>query len=78
MENSTKYSTRSRFIAIKQKTNQTSERPQTGREHVRWFILHVPIFFDGATICFLSFFSGDQVSESFREVGLVRHGQIND
>ena len=24
------------------------------------------------------FFSGDQVSESFREVGLVRHGQIND
>ena len=24
------------------------------------------------------FFSGDQVSESFREVGLVRHGQIDD
>ena len=57
MENSTKYSTRSQFIAIKQKKNQTSERSQTGREHVRWFILRVPIFFRRCDNMFPFFFS---------------------
>ena len=79
MENSTKYSTRSRFIAIKQKKNQ-DVGTVPDRTRARSVVHSARTHFFSAVRQYVSFlfFSGDQVSESFREVGLVRHGQIND
>ena len=61
----------------KQKNIKTSEPSQTDASTFGGSFCAYPFFSTVRQYVSFLFFSGDQVSESFREVGLVWHGQIN-